>query len=381
MLKISTLFDGGSIESVSVKDPQNIQVRLKKDNAADFRQWFYFRLQGAAYVPCVIDFGDMSDTAYPAGWEDYQAVASYDRKNWFRVPTSFDSGCLKIHHTPLANSVYYAYFEPYSYEQHLNLLGEVQSSGLCQIEDLGQTIDGRDLNLLTIGNQIESDIKIWLIARQHPGETMAEWLAEGFLMRLLDFQDSLSRSLLDMATVFVVPNMNPDGSYRGNLRTNAAGANLNREWANPTMEKSPEVFLVREKMLATGVDIFLDIHGDESIPYVFVSGCEGVPNYSPKMAELENLFKTSFQAACPDFQDEFGYPKSDAGKADLSWASNFVGNQFGCLSFTLEMPFKDNFNYPDDDYGWNGQRSLRMGECLLNPLLEVCRKLKSMSSE
>lgn len=377
MLKISILFDGGSIEAVSVKDPQNIQVRLKKDNAADFRQWFYFRLQGAAYVPCVIDFGDVSDTAYPAGWEDYQAVASYDRKNWFRVPTSFDSGCLKIHHTPLANSVYYAYFEPYSYEQHLNLLGEVQSSGLCQIEDLGQTIDGRDLNLLTIGNQIESDIKIWLIARQHPGETMAEWLAEGFLMRLLDFQDSLSRSLLDMATVFVVPNMNPDGSYRGNLRTNAAGANLNREWANPTMEKSPEVFLVREKMLATGVDIFLDIHGDESIPYVFVSGCEGVPNYSPKMAELENLFKTSFQAACPDFQDEFGYPKCAAGKADLSWASNFVGNQFGCLSFTLEMPFKDNFNYPDDDYGWNGQRSLRMGECLLNPLLEVCRKLKN----
>lgn len=380
MLKISTLFDGGSIEAVSVKDPQNIQVRLKKDNAADFRQWFYFRLQGAAYVPCVIDFGDVSDTAYPAGWEDYQAVASYDRKNWFRVPTSFDSGCLKIHHTPLANSVYYAYFEPYSYEQHLNLLGEVQSSGLCQIEDLGQTIDGRDLNLLTIGNQIESDIKIWLIARQHPGETMAEWLAEGFLMRLLDFQDSLSRSLLDMATVFVVPNMNPDGSYRGNLRTNAAGANLNREWANPTMEKSPEVFLVREKMLATGVDIFLDIHGDESIPYVFVSGCEGVPNYSPKMAELENLFKTSFQAACPDFQDEFGYPKCAAGKADLSWASNFVGNQFGCLSFTLEMPFKDNFNYPDDDYGWNGQRSLRMGECLLNPLLEVCRKLKTFQA-
>ncbi|MBQ1837883.1 MAG: hypothetical protein II131_04970, partial [Neisseriaceae bacterium] len=303
-----------------------------------------------------------------------------DRKNWFRVPTSFENGCLKIHHTPLANSIYYAYFEPYSYEQHLNLLGDCQSSGLCQIEDLGQTIDGRDLNLLTIGNQIESDIKIWLIARQHSGESMAEWLAEGFLTRLLDYQDSLSRSLLDMATVFVVPNMNPDGTVRGNLRTNAAGANLNREWTNPTKEKSPEVFWVREKMLATGVDIFLDIHGDESIPYVFVSGTEGVPNYSPKIAELENVFKTSFQAACPDFQDEFGYPKCETGKADLSWAANFVGNQFGCLSFTLEMPFKDNFNLPDDDFGWNGQRSFRMGECLLNPLIAVCRKLQEFQA-
>jgi len=45
-----------------------------------------------------------------------------------------------------------------------------------------------------------------------------------------------------------VPNMNPDGSWRGHLRTNAAGANLNREWAAPSAERSPEVLLVRNKM-------------------------------------------------------------------------------------------------------------------------------------
>jgi murein tripeptide amidase MpaA len=33
--------------------------------------------------------------------------------------------------------------------------------------------------------------------------------------------------------------MNPDGSVRGNLRTNAAGANLNREWLNPTHGTQP----------------------------------------------------------------------------------------------------------------------------------------------
>ena len=41
--------------------------------------------------------------------------------------------------------------------------------------------------------------------------------------------------------VVQIPNMNPDGSYRGHLRTNASGANLNREWKEPTLEKSPEV--------------------------------------------------------------------------------------------------------------------------------------------
>ena len=59
--------------------------------------------------------------------------------------------------------------------------------------------------------------------------------------------------------------MNPDGSVLGNLRTNAAGANLNREWETPTLERSPEVFTVREKMMETGVDLFLDIHGDEGL--------------------------------------------------------------------------------------------------------------------
>lgn len=376
MLKISDNFDGGSICVVSAESPENIRVRIKGDNAAPFKQWFYFRLQGAAYLPCVIDFGDIGDTAYPQGWEDYQAAASYDRQNWFRVPTVLENGCLKIEHTPLADSVYYAYFEPYSYEQHLNLLGEAQGSGLCRIEDLGSTAEGRDINLLTIGNQAASDIKIWIIARQHPGESMAQWLAEGFLNRLLDFQDAASRALLDVATVYIVPNMNPDGTVRGNLRTNAAGANLNREWLAPSVEKSPEVFYVRERMHATGVDIFLDIHGDETLPYVFVAGTEGVPGYNGRIAALEKCFKDSLQAACPDFQDEYGYPKDAPGTADLRLATHYIGHTFGCLAYTLEMPFKDNFNFPDDDFGWNGQRSLRLGEALITPLLCVCTALR-----
>ncbi len=85
--------------------------------------------------------------------------------------------------------------------------------------------------------------------------------------------------LLQQAVFYVVPNMNPDGSVRGHLRTNAAGVNLNREWQTPSVQQSPEVFLVRQKMLEVGVDMFLDIHGDENLPYNFVAGAEGVPSY------------------------------------------------------------------------------------------------------
>lgn len=375
-MKISTRFDAGALTVTDLSNPADIRLALRPDNASDFAQWFYFRLQGAAYQNCVMHFENAAQAAYPDGWEDYQACASYDRQNWFRVPTRYENGVLTIEHTPLANSIYYAYFEPYSSEQHLNLLGDAQGSGLCQIDDLGSTVEGRDMNLLTIGNQVQSDLKVWVIARQHPGETMAEWFVEGLLARLLDPQDATARALLDQATFYIVPNMNPDGSALGNLRTNAAGANLNREWLAPTLEKSPEVYYVREKMRATGVDLFLDIHGDEAIPYVFVAGTEGVPAYNERIAVLEAQFKAAFAAASPDFQDEHGYEKDAPGQANLSMATAWVGENFGCLAYTLEMPFKDNHNLPDDDFGWNGQRSLRLGEAVLSAVLNVLPYLR-----
>jgi len=58
--------------------------------------------------------------------------------------------------------------------------------------------------------------------------------------------------VLRRAVVYVVPHMNPDGAVRGHLRTNAEGANLNREWGEPSLDVSPEVFHTRNAMDATG---------------------------------------------------------------------------------------------------------------------------------
>jgi murein tripeptide amidase MpaA len=129
-------------------------------------------------------------------------------------------------------------------------------------------------------------------------------------------------------------------------------------------------------MLETGVDLFLDIHGDESLPYVFVAGTEGVPSYTDAIRQLEDKFKHYLMVSNPDFQDEVGYEKDAPGSANLSLATNWVGENFKCLAFTLEMPFKDNANLPDDDYGWNGQRSLRMGEAMLTPIYAVINELR-----
>lgn len=41
-----------------------------------------------------------------------------------------------------------------------------------------------------------------------------------------------------------------------------------------------------------GCDMFMDIHGDEALPYNFISGSEGVPKWQngPRLAELQSMF-------------------------------------------------------------------------------------------
>ena len=88
---------------------------------------------------------------------------------------------------------------------------------------------------LTSGSQhVSIQVKRWL-----------KWLVEGLINNLLDSDCPTAKSLLDKANFYIVPNMNPDGSVRGHLRTNAVGTNLNREWQSPSLEKSPERILRR----------------------------------------------------------------------------------------------------------------------------------------
>jgi murein tripeptide amidase MpaA len=375
-LHISTQFDAGAIEVVSLSDPRHIELKIRPDNASEFAQWFHFALHGAKGQPVTLRFLNAGACAYPKGWEGYQVVASHDRQSWFRIDTTFDGTVMTAQATPAGDCMYFAYFEPYSHELHLDLLASAAQSPHVTQERLGSTLDGRDMALLRItdvsgGLPLAERKRVWVIARQHPGETMAEWFIEGFLERLLDTDDAVSRVLLQRSVFYVVPNMNPDGAVRGNLRTNAAGANLNREWAAPTMERSPEVFLVRQKMLATGVDLCLDVHGDEALPYNFVVGSEGNPGYTPQVAALEDAFKNAWMANCPDFQDQYNYGRSEPGTANPTLATNWIAQQFGCLALTIEMPFKDNAQLPDAATGWSGARSKRLGASVLQPLLAV----------
>lgn len=178
--------------------------------------------------------------------------------------------------------------------------------------------------------------------------------------------------------------MNPDGTTRGHLRTNAVGANLNREWAPtgnyiaPSLERSPEVFHVLEAMKGTGVDFFCDVHGDELLPHNFLVGTQGVRNWSPRLAKLHQDLNEAYQAANSDWGDIiYNYGNDEAGKAKLTIATKQICQRFDCLSVTVEQPFKDCVISPEPICGYSSTRSQQLGASMVDCLEKIAPRLRT----
>ena len=376
MLRINCDFDAGNIEVRGLEQDGRARLAIRQDKDSEHYQWFYFRVTGAAGTPLSLVLENAGKASYPPGWEDYRAVYSYDRETWLRADTSYADGALTISLTPELDSVYFAYFAPYAMERHHDLIAACITDPRVSYTCLGQSIDGQDMDLLTIGTPGEDRLPCWIIARQHPGESMAEWFMEGVLERLLDPDDPVARELLRRAVFYVVPNMNPDGSRRGHLRTTALGVNLNRVWDDPSMTRCPEVAVVRDKMEQTGLAFFLDVHGDEALPYNFIAGPDGVEGLGDHVRDDIAAYEEALVRASPDFQTEFGYPVPEMGKADLSMATNWVAKRFNAISMTLEQPFKDTKDTPNDLHGWSPERARLLGRANLDALYAVLPRLK-----
>ena len=364
---ISSSFDAGNIRVVK-QDGTRFDLEIVNDHMSDFYQWFYFRLSGAAGKEVTLRITNCGGSAYPHGWPDYKGVMSLDREEWVRIShTSYSDGVLTMKLTPPLDLVWIAYFAPYSMERHHDLV--TQTAGLPGVEyaSLGMSLDGQDMDCLTIG---EGPLNVWLYARQHPGESMAEWWMEGALETLCDPADPVGRVLRRSCRLHVVPNCNPDGSRRGHLRTNAVGANLNREWAQPTAERSPEVLAIRNAMDETGVDFAMDIHGDEAIAANFLAGFEGIPSWTQELQDKYARFQAILARRSPDFQAARGYAVAAAGKANMTMSTNQLAERFGACSMTLEMPFKDNADLPDPVQGWSPERCKLLARDCLASLVE-----------
>lgn len=366
-MHIQSDFDGGNIRAVAVTDT-HVHLAIQPDTQATFFQWFCFRVQEPLSLPVEFVIDNAAQSTYAHAWPGYQTFASADGQHWQRVPTWFDGQALHFVDTPVDGSQY-AYFVPYTGLQRAALLQTCVASGLARCAALGESGQGRPIDLLTLGSDAPDAARIWLIARLHAGESMAEWAIDGLLRRLIT-ADPVALALLERARLYVVPNANPDGSLAGNLRANAHGVDLNRVWADPPAN-APEVVHLRCAIEANGIDAFVDIHGDEDRDYLWIMHPEAV-ELTPAQAAAQMAFEDRLKLDNPEIQ--YAPPLTGSplfGSHGLS--VNFISAHYGVPAWIIELPFKPvDYGLGPDSLAPDGCK--RFGASLVEALLAMLDK-------
>ncbi len=280
-------FEGGSIGKIEpvAMDHYRCHVLGEVDQDKRNRQasWYYFRVDGAAGKPLVLDLVDLP------GEYNYQPnrgaiIAgtlpwySEDQKNWKLVNSAeFDASVpmMRVRLHPTTDRVWIAHQPPYTNQNLADLLAEVRRNPAASVQSIGRTAGGRDIPLVTItdpSGRASSRRVIWVLFRQHSWESGSSWAAEGGIRFLLS--GAPQAVALRKSVVFkILPMCDPDGVARGGVRFNANGFDLNRNWDVADPVKMPEIAAERKAILdwvdsGQRVDMLLTLHNDEMNEYI-----------------------------------------------------------------------------------------------------------------
>ena len=148
------------------------------------------------------------------------------------------------------------------------------TSSDLSLPQLNKSFNHSFINLLNSSNSFKSKQKelqksknkkvVFMIGRQHPGETVGSHVIKGCIDFLLGDSDE-AKKLREIYDFQIVPMMNPDGVIVGNSRTGFAGCDLNRRWSKPNEIIHPEIYYTKSLILNTStkqnISFVIDFHG------------------------------------------------------------------------------------------------------------------------
>ena len=255
----TTDFEGASAENIQINsNGKEVVFSIPRDPGGDEHLWFYFKLEADNPIKPKITVKEPSKTHF-FDWSTVRPVVSEDGRNWQRAkkieykftppwkikrPDKKDKFSF---YSPISSkTLYVAYSFPYTMENFKEYLESIQEDTRVSVTSIGKSDGNRDILWMTMAssnNSLEEKEEIWIIAREHPGETPASYVLEGLIHSLLN--SDYGQALLDKYTFQIVPLLNIDGVIDGNYYRNKKGERLDLGWGK---DKPKEIELLLSRM-------------------------------------------------------------------------------------------------------------------------------------
>lgn len=253
----SSDFEGGAAADFHVRRDGAIGFSIPEEPGGDIIEypaktipgeylWFYFKVisEGKKPLEFVVE---NALGAHQTGWrwKITRPVFSTDGRTWMRAEYSrysflrhrlwrrgirlFGKPEFRFRAPMTAETLWVAYFNPYT-NSHLNVfIEEIRNSPEVTISTIGKSEENRDIVKVHIEKTADKGGEtIWVICREHPGETPASFVCEGMIQAL--FQHPAGKRLRDAYGFSFIPILNVDGVAHGYYYHNAHGVNLAFDW-------------------------------------------------------------------------------------------------------------------------------------------------------
>ncbi len=198
---------------------------------------FHFKIVGKSEAAIGLELNNLNNVwngnAASVAQELKSVVISEDGRVWSSIATNVTpENRVTLELTlPKSGMLYVARVEPYRISDLDSLMERIGKSALCKVTPIGETCEGRSLEILQIGSE-DAPYRVFLRARAHPWEAGGNWILEGLIERLME-DDEVARRCLKKYCVYLLPMANKDGVARGRTRFNSRGKDLNRNWDRP----------------------------------------------------------------------------------------------------------------------------------------------------
>ena len=282
-------FEGGSLGRIEKLGDAQFRcfVEGQYDERGRNRQasWYYFRMDGVRgrdVTLTLTDFvGEYNDKPGSCPMNaDTVPVFSYGNEHWQHFPEMEWDNVKKearLKFRPERERIWIAHIAPYTHSRLLRFLEEVNRVECARVEVIGQTVQRRELHMVTVTDFEKPDAgkkTVWLQARQHAWEAGTSYVMEGAL-RFITSDDPRARELRSTTIFKFTPMMDPDGCANGKVRFNANGYDVNRHWNKVDLrnkeflEQMPEIWYVKKAILGyrdagQKIDLMVNMHNEES---------------------------------------------------------------------------------------------------------------------